>query len=279
MSACSCSQTENSAAEPSLPGTIRVGTTTISADEIMREAQNHPAEHVSDAAWDAARALAVRELLVQEANRQEMGPASAGETSGNSVDDRIRKLIEWEVEAPRAGEAECRRFYETNAERFRSEALYLAKHILLPVEAGGDGGDARVRAVADGIIAHLTDNPADFAAMASEYSACPSSGQGGSLGQITRSSVVPEFEEPLRTADENTLLPEPVRTRYGYHVIYLEKRIPGAQLPFEAVRERIAAWLEASSWSKAVAQYIGILAGRTEIDGNDLGGADSPLVQ
>ena len=80
MSACSCSQTENSAAEPSLPGTIRVGTTTISADEIMREAQNHPAEHVSDAAWDAARALAVRELLVQEADRQEMGPASAGET-------------------------------------------------------------------------------------------------------------------------------------------------------------------------------------------------------
>ena len=276
MSACSCSQTGNSAAEAALPGTIRVGTTTISADEIMREAQNHPAEHVSDAAWDAARALAVRELLVQEADRQEMDQAPAGETSDNSVDDRIRTLIEREVEAPQAGEAECRRFYETNAERFRSEALYLAKHILLPVEAGGD---ARVRAVADGIIAHLTDNPADFAAMASEYSACPSSGQGGSLGQITRSSVVPEFEEPLRTADENALLPEPVRSRYGYHVIYLEKRIPGAQLPFEAVRQRIAAWLEASSWSRAVSQYIGILAGRAEIDGIDLGGTDMPLVQ
>jgi len=271
MSSCTCSQTEGSAAEAALPGPIRIGATIISADEIMREAQNHPAEHISDAAWEAARALAVRELLLQEADRQ--NPADA---AGASVDDRIRRLIEREIEAPQAADEECRRFYEVNAGRFRSETLYLAKHILLPVE--GDG-DARVRAVADGIIAHLTDHPGDFAAMANEYSACPSAGQGGSLGQITRSSVVPEFEEPLQTAEENALLPEPVRTRYGYHVIFLEKRIPGAQLPFEAVRDRIAAWLEASSWSRAVAQYIGILAGRTEIEGIDLDGSDTPLVQ
>lgn len=272
MSTCTCSETDNSAAEAALPGAITVGDTVISADEIMREAQNHPADELADAAWEAARALTVRELLLQEAERQEPDANSDG-----SADDRIRALIEREVAAPQAGEAECRRFYETNAHRFRSEAIYLAKHILLPVEDAGS--DARIRAVADGIIAHLTDHPGDFAAMATEYSACPSAGQGGSLGQITRSSVVPEFEEPLRTAEENALLPEPVRSRYGYHVIYLEKRIPDAQLPFEAVRERIAAWLEASSWSRAVAQYIGILAGRTEIDGIDLAGTETPLVQ
>jgi peptidyl-prolyl cis-trans isomerase C len=271
MSGCTCSPTESSAASAALPGAITIGGTVISADEIMREAQNHPADELADAAWDAARALAVRELLLQEAERQEPDGSSGG-----SADDRIRELIEREVEAPLASESECRRFYETNADRFRSEAIYLAKHILLPVE--GDG-EARVRAVADGIIAHLTERPGDFAAMATEYSACPSAGQGGSLGQITRSSVVPEFEEPLQTAEENALLPEPVRSRYGIHVIYLEKRIPGAQLPFEAVRERIAAWLEASSWSRAVSQYIGILAGRTEIEGIDLDGTDSPLVQ
>lgn len=271
MSACTCSQTESSAAETALPGAITVGGTVISADEIMREAQNHPADELADAAWEAARALTVRELLLQEAERR-----APDDSSNGAADDRIRALIEREVEAPLAGEAECRRFYETNAERFHSESIYLAKHILLPVD--GDG-EARVRAVADGIIAHLTERPGDFAAMATEYSACPSAGQGGSLGQITRSSVVPEFEEPLRTAEEGALLPEPVRSRYGYHVIYLEKRIPGAQLPFEAVRERIAAWLEASSWSRAVAQYIGILAGRTEIEGIDLDGTDTPLVQ
>ncbi|WP_420405782.1 peptidylprolyl isomerase [Nisaea sp.] len=276
MSACTCSQADSNAADAALPGAITIGDTVISADEIMREAQNHPAEKLADAAWDAARALAVRELLLQEAYRQDLDGLH-GEASDGTIDARIQALIEREVEAPQAGEAECRRFYETNAGRFHSEAIYLAKHILLPVEE--DGGDARVRAVADGIIAHLTNHPGDFAAMATEYSACPSSGQGGSLGQITRSSVVPEFEQPLQTAAENALLPEPVRTRYGYHVIFLEKRIPGAQLPFEAVRERIAAWLEASSWSRAVAQYIGILAGRAEIEGIDLEGADTPLVQ
>jgi len=48
---------------------------------------------------------------------------------------------------------------------------------------------------------------------------------------------------------------------------------------FENNRRRLAAYLEASSWSRAVAQYIGILAGAAEITGVTLAGADSPLVQ
>jgi peptidyl-prolyl cis-trans isomerase C len=83
----------------------------------------------------------------------------------------------------------------------------------------------------------------------------------------------------LGTMAEGELSARPVESRFGYHIILLERRIAGTQLPFEMVRERIAAWLEASSWSKAVAQYVKILAGRAKIVGIDISAADSPLIQ
>ena len=58
--------------------------------------------------------------------------------------------------------------------------------------------------------------------------------------------------------------PEPVRSRFGWHVLRLQRRIEGRTLPFEIVRERIADMLEARSWSLAAARYVaGIAAGAT----------------
>jgi peptidyl-prolyl cis-trans isomerase C len=70
-----------------------------------------------------------------------------------------------------------------------------------------------------------------------------------------------------------------VPTRFGIHVIRLDRRIDGREPEYEMVRQRIADYLEAASWSRAVAQYIGILAGAAKIEGIVLDGADSPLVQ
>lgn len=56
-------------------------------------------------------------------------------------------------------------------------------------------------------------------------------------------------------------------------------RFGGPSLPFEAVHETVAAWLEAASWSRAAAQYIAILAGRATIEGIDIGAEEGPLIQ
>ena len=62
----------------------------------------------------------------------------------------------------------------------------------------------------------------------------------------------------------------PVETRYGFHVVLLDRRIAGREMPFEIVRERIAAWLNEKVRRVAIRQYIAILAGRAEISGIDL---------
>jgi peptidyl-prolyl cis-trans isomerase C len=60
---------------------------------------------------------------------------------------------------------------------------------------------------------------------------------------------------------------EPVRSRFGWHVIRLGQRIDDRVLPFEAVRERIAEMRGARSWSIGATRYVAALAGRAEIEG------------
>ena len=94
--------------------------------------------------------------------------------------------------------------------------------------------------------------------LARELSNCPSGQQGGNLGQIGRGDTVPEFEQALFRLGPTGILREVVKTRYGFHIVAVDQRIPGETLPFEAVRERIAERLKASVEERALRQYVSI---------------------
>ncbi|QUS56197.1 peptidylprolyl isomerase [Pseudovibrio brasiliensis] len=253
----------------------------ISEQDILAEAQNHPAENPGQAVQAAARALVVRELLLQQARALDIiaAPEQHDDGSETEEDAAIRELIEQEVDIPSASQDECLRYYENNKARFSSEPIYEASHILF--SAGPDQLTARsiAKARAHDVIKLLQDKPEAFADLAMEYSACPSKETGGNLGQLTKGSTVPEFEVALQSMQAGQLSEHPIETKFGYHIIFLNRKIDGNTLPFEHVEETIRAWLEAASWSKAVSQYITILAGSAEIKGIDLLGTDSPLVQ
>lgn len=252
---------------------ITVNGVEIPAGSIRAEAQNHPADTPAKAFAEAARALVVKELLLQEVRAK--GIAAEPEALGvgrreAEVDAAVRALLEQEVTTPTADEDVCRRYYEANPARFRSESLYEARHILFAAPQSDEAARKQAKSDAEAALAALTEDPSQFAMLASVYSACPSKEQGGNLGQLTHGSTVPEFETVLRELEAGQLAAAPVPTRFGYHVIQLDRLIPGRQLPFEMEHERIAAWLEAASWSRAVSQFIGILAGKADISGIDL---------
>lgn len=262
---------------------ISVNGVSIAEADILAEAQNHPADNPGQALIAAARALVVRELLLQEARRLNIEtPAQSPDGSGRTEtadDAAIRELMEREVKTPSASETECRRFYDNNPARFRSDSIYEARHILLAAPPDHAAARTIAREQAQQLIERLTRNPGEFAALAAEHSVCPSREAGGNLGQLTRGSTVPEFESALETMQAGELLAKPVESRFGFHIILLERKIPGERLPFELVQQRIESWLEAASWSKAVAQYIAVLAGRADISGIDIAAAAGPLTQ
>jgi peptidyl-prolyl cis-trans isomerase C len=252
---------------------ITVNDAVIGESEIARETQYHPAGSFEEARRKAAQALAVRALLLQRASHLGLGRET------DTDEERIAALIAAEVSTPRADETTCRRYYETNLRRFRSSDLFEARHILFAVKPDDAEALAAARERAEKTIAALAAQPERFAAFARELSACSSAKQGGNLGQITRGSTVPEFETFLMELAPGQLCPVPIRSRYGYHVLQLDRRIEGKTLPFETVQAKIAAYLEERVWRRAVRQYIELLAGSARITGVDLRTASSPLVQ
>ena len=264
------------------PKQISVNGVVISRAEIARETQHHPAAKPIEAMKAAAAALAVRELLLQEARRLAIPaePASDGEGRRETDEEAmIRALVEREVTTPQADDAACRRYYEQNRQRFRTAALYEARHILLAAAASDKPARAEAAEVARILITQLETAPDSFAALAEAHSACPSGKTGGNLGQIGPGQTVTEFEHALAAMEPGGVHPMPVETRYGLHVVALDRRIDGRDLPYDLVRDRIAGWLNEKVRRTAIQQYVSILAGRAEITGIDLAASASPLVQ
>lgn len=262
---------------------ISVNGTIIEETEILAEVQNHPADTPGEALLQAARALVIRELLWQEAQRLDPHPVhdenNTDQTTETPIDTAIHRLIEQEINVPQATEEDCRRIYERSPERFVSDMIVEARHILLAANPKDNKTREAAKQKALVLIEKLKADIECFSTLARDHSSCPSATQGGNLGQLTRGSTVPEFEEALKTSPDQGLIPMPVESRYGFHIIDISRKIAGTPLPFEAVHERIAVWLEASSWSRAVSQYITLLVGKAEIQGINVLPAEEPLVQ
>jgi len=187
----------------------------------------------------------------------------------------MRALVAREVTVPEPDDETCRRYYARNRDRFRSPDIYEASHILFAAAPADCEAYAQARADAAAVLATLQDNPESFAALARAYSRCPSAAQGGNLGQITRGQTTPEFERALMTLAPGELCAEPVETRYGFHVIQLERKHEGQTLPYEAVAGRIADYLRDSVRRRADAQYIARLVSAAQIEGIELADADA----
>lgn len=218
---------------------------------------------------------AVRELLRQRAVA--IGLLDARSADATPIDQAIEELLTREVATPVATEEECRRYYETHRQEFQSGDLVHARHILFQVTPSVNVPEIRARA--EEALNQLLREPERFAALAAELSNCPSGQQGGNLGQIGPGDTVPEFEKALFRLAPTGLLRELVKTRYGFHIVTVDERIPGKALPFDMVREKIAEQLSAAVEEKALRQYISILAGQADIQGADLNGTAIPLVQ
>jgi peptidyl-prolyl cis-trans isomerase C len=190
----------------------------------------------------------------------------------------MRALIEREVVTPEPDEDACWRFYCRNENRFRSSDLFEAAHILIAAPADDEAARRKAREAADTILNDLQNSPELFSDYARERSDCPmSAAEGGRLGQVTRGQTVAEFDTALARMRPGDLAV--VETRYGFHVVRLDQRVSGRQLPYELVAERIAAYLQDAVNRRALAQYVAVLAGRSEICGVTSAGSTSPLVQ
>ncbi len=137
------------------------------------------------------------------------------------------------------GEEELLQAYETSRDRFRVPEQRRVSHILIAVKEEADE-EAVNRALekAQAITAEARGG-ADFATLARDNSDDPgSASKGGDLGVLVKGAMVPPFEEAAYSL-KNGEVSDPVKTRFGYHVIKVNDVTAESVKTFEQVRKQI----------------------------------------
>lgn len=183
---------------------------------------------------------------------------------------KLKKMVEAQVSTNQApGEAEARKFYLEEKERFQMPESSHARHILIKVESGDGVKEKAVKkAKAEELRAKLLAG-ADFAALAKENSDCPSGVKsGGDLGTFARGQMVPPFENAAFTQPTNQIGPI-VETTFGYHIIQVLDRAPEKTLTFEETKADIIRGLKMKGEQEAVQEYLKGLKDKAKITYDD----------
>lgn len=122
---------------------------------------------------------------------------------------------------------EAKEFYEANKQSFAKGAAVTAKHILMASEE-------EILSVKE----EIESGTKTFEEAAKEYSTCPSGKSGGSLGTFGKGQMVKEFEEASFTGELNTII-GPVKTQFGYHLIWVDDRTDASVKSYEEVASQV----------------------------------------
>lgn len=257
---------------------VSVNGQAISAVDIAAEAQNHNAPKGKPGwAWRAgARALVIRELLLQEARKRDLQPQPMEVDTGKfETDDEamIRDLLDLAMVPKQPTDDEVEAIYLAKPDMFRAPTLYEPSHILFAADPSDTNAWQDANKKAQAALATLKSSPRDFADLARELSDCPSRDMGGQLGQLVSGDTVPEFETAMDALKPGETSAEPVPTRYGLHVLRLDAIAVGDVLPLDRVRDQISEMLEKAGWATAANVFVQSLVDKAEIAGIDMAAA------
>ena len=133
---------------------------------------------------------------------------------------------------------ELREYYNENQEAFKTPNTVEARHILLRVDENATPEAVKKTQERALSILKLAKEGKDFAELAKQYSEGPTRDSGGYLGTFTREAMVKPFADMAFSMKAGEIS-EPVRTRFGWHIIKVEK-INEASVPsFDESKEQI----------------------------------------
>lgn len=104
------------------------------------------------------------------------------------------------------------------------------------------------------------DKEATFQELAKEYGTDGTKDKGGDLGTFGQDAMISDFEDAAYALEVGTYTTEPVKTQFGYHVIY--KYSEGEKKPFEEVKEELTEKLREKKLSDEA--FVAALAEKRE---------------
>ncbi|NVM22229.1 MAG: peptidylprolyl isomerase [Desulfobacterales bacterium] len=160
---------------------------------------------------------------------------------------------------------EIKAYYDSYPDFFKQPEQVQAGHILIKVGPKADESQkAEARKKIEKIREKLQEG-GDFAALAKEFSQCPSSAKGGDLGYFRRGQMAKPFEEAAFALKPGKLS-DIVETMFGYHVIKVIDKKPESKIAYKDIKDRLEQYLKQEKVNKEVSQYVEELKGKAKVE-------------
>jgi parvulin-like peptidyl-prolyl isomerase len=143
-------------------------------------------------------------------------------------------------------EKEIKKFFDKNAAKFVKPSRAKARHILV-----------KTQKEAQEIINELKNLKGDalskkFIELAKTKSTGPSGKSGGELGWFNKRQMVKPFSDAAFELEKGNITLKPVKTQFGYHIIYLENKEVGKKATLAEVKPQIENSLKMDKFRKKV---------------------------
>jgi len=163
---------------------------------------------------------------------------------------------------------EIQYYYDENQEEFETPKTVEARHILIKVDNKADSETVEKTRKKAFDIMMMAKGGKDFAELAKQYSEGPSRDRGGSLGAFRKEAMVKPFADKAFSLKAGEIS-EPVRTRFGWHIIKVEKVNEASTLSFDEDEKKIRKKLT-DERAKYLAYDIAEAVSDVSFEGDDL---------
>jgi len=159
----------------------------------------------------------------------------------------LKVFLKEKLNSFKVTDAEAKAFYDKNKDlMFKEQPQVKARHILV-----------KSKETAQKLIDELKNVPqsqleAKFIELAKKYSIGPSGKNGGELGWFSEGKMIPAFSKVAFSLKKGSISLTPVKTRFGYHIIYVEDKKEGGYIPFNKVKNKIKEQLKFKKLSKYI---------------------------
>lgn len=255
------------------PALVKVGKSEITQDDFLKEISRIP-----EWAREQFTGKEGKEKLLDEIIKRELVYQDAKKMKLDKDPEYIEKVKEFEKmtlisiilkkeveDKAKVDDAEVKEFFDKNADKFTIGTKIRASHILVETEDQAKKIRERI------------EKGESFEKLAGTYSKDKgSASKGGDIGYFGSGQMVPEFERAVMGLKTNEIS-EPVKTRFGYHIIKLVDVAKGETASFEQSKEPIRKQLLAEKQKGLIDSYIGNLMKKTDIKKNEEALASTPL--